>query len=218
MHKKAFLFDIDGTLIDSLPMHEEAFWQACEPTCHITTELKEELVGKTSIHKLDMLVKRGLVDKISVPWIFERKNELALDLCFQNFSPKLQHIDAMNFIHRQLNCKIVLCSNSPRDFVNKFIEKCGFEHTIAFALSGDDVELKKPAPDIYIKAFRLLHVKPGEAIIFEDSPEGDVAAIRAGCHDVIPVRHPNEIGPTLIQKIVNRYSIQYYHSSFMVHK
>ncbi len=219
MSKKAFLFDIDGTLIDSLIKHEEAFYQACsEYNCVINEDLQKELSGKTSNHKSDFLVKKGLIDKISLPWIFERKNELASTLCFENYKPLMQHIDAMHFLHEQLNCKIVLCSNSPRDFVNKFIEKCGFENTIAFSLSGEDIELKKPHPDIYIKALRLLNISPEEAVIFEDSEEGRVAAIRARCHDIVKITNPNEITPSLFQSIIDKFGIRYYTSKYVVHK
>ncbi len=219
MSKKAFLFDLDGTLIDSLSQHEEAFYQACfEYNCIITDELKEELNGKTSIDKMNVLVRKGIIDKISIPWIFERKNELATHLCFQDYKPLMQHIDAMNFIHREFNCKIVLCSNSPRTFVKKFVEKCGFEHTLSFSLSGEDVQFKKPFPDMYTKAFKLLSIAPEEAVIFEDSSEGKIAAIRAHCNDIIEVKSHMDISPRLIQDIVEKYGIRYCISKYMVHK
>lgn len=219
MTKKAFIFDLDGTLIDSLTKHEDAFYQACvEYNCIIAEDIKKELIGKTTVHKAEALVRKGLIDRISLPWIIERKNELATNFCFKDYKPLMQHIDAMNFLHSQYNCKIVLCSNSPREFVKAFVEKCGFENIISFALSGDDVERKKPYGDIYIKALRLLNIRPEEAIIFEDSEDGKTAAIRASCHDIVEISNPLEITPSLIQKNIDKFGVRYYNSKYLVHK
>ncbi len=217
--KKAFIFDLDGVLLDSISKHEDAFYAAClEYNCIVDDDMKIQLKNKTSMHKIEFLIKKKLVDRISVPWIIERKNDIALDLCFSGYKPLMQHIDSMNLIHKELNCKIVLCSNSPRKFVNTYIDKCGFENILSFSLSGEDIELKKPYPDIYIKTFRLLNISPNEAIIFEDSEEGRVAAIRAGCHNIVEIKNPIDISPNLIQNTINNYSVRYYNSKHIVYK
>lgn len=216
---KIFIFDIDGTLIDSLSKHEEAFYLACnEYNYNIDDDTKEKLKRKSTQYKLDYLSKNKLIHNIDIPWILEKKNELALDLCFADYKPYFQHIDAINYITNELNCKVVLCSNSPREFVNKFIDKCGFENNISFSLSGDDVERKKPYGDIYLKAFRLLNILPNEAIIFEDNEEGEGAAIQAGCHNIVRINRPEDIGPNLILKLQEKYNISYNNSKFFVHK
>ncbi len=220
MKKKAFIFDVDGTLLDSLQQHEDSFYAACEEfNVSLNSDIKLQLSGLTSIEKTKFLIKNGLIKDVSdIAWIIERKNDISLDLCFNTYKPLMQHIDAMNVIHDELNCRIVLCSNSPRKFVDKFVHKCGFENIISFSLSGEDVRYKKPDPDIYTKACSFLSISPEECVIFEDSEEGIIAASKAGCCDIIKVNHPLDITPFFIQKIINKFNIRYFNSKYLVYK
>lgn len=205
---KAFFFDIDNTLLDSLDGHDESFYLTCEEYgVKISDEFKNQKLTRVSSHKLEILAKEGLIDRMDIPWMLERKNEIAMDTCFKNFTPSQDHLDVMQYVDKNLNCKIALCSNSPRKFVNKFVKNCSFENIISFTLSGEDVELKKPYGDIYKKALRLLSIEPHETIVIEDSEEGRLAAVRAGIHQIAEISNPKDVNMNLIKEIVKTYKI-----------
>ncbi|MMZ58245.1 2-deoxyglucose-6-phosphate phosphatase [compost metagenome] len=95
---------------------------------------------------------------------------------------------------RKLGLKIGLASSSTRPWVVGHLEKLGILHYFECIHTAEDVEQVKPDPALYIKTLQCLGVKPEEAIAFEDSPNGALAAKRAGMYCVIV---PNFVTETL---------------------
>jgi HAD superfamily hydrolase (TIGR01509 family) len=75
---------------------------------------------------------------------------------------------------------LAVASSSPRTVVEEIIVASGLRDAFDTVLSGDDVEHNKPSPDIYTLACRRLAADPADAIAFEDSGPGVMAAVRAG--------------------------------------
>lgn len=95
---------------------------------------------------------------------------------------------------RKLGLKIGLASSSTRPWVVGHLEKLGILHYFECIHTAEDVEQVKPDPALYIKTLQCLGVKPEQAIAFEDSPNGALAAKRAGMYCVIV---PNFVTETL---------------------
>jgi HAD superfamily hydrolase (TIGR01509 family) len=81
---------------------------------------------------------------------------------------------------KRLSLKLAIASSSDRDWVAGHLENFGLIHYFDVIHTSDDVEHTKPDPALYQLALESLMLKPGEAIVLEDSPNGVTAAQRAG--------------------------------------
>lgn len=88
---------------------------------------------------------------------------------------------------RRLGLKLAVASSSSRDWVAGHLERLGLLGYFDVIKTSDDVERAKPAPDLFLAALEALGLGPDEAVVFEDSPNGILAARRAGlCCVCIP--------------------------------
>jgi HAD superfamily hydrolase (TIGR01509 family) len=81
---------------------------------------------------------------------------------------------------RQLALQVGIASSSPFDWIAHHLERLGLQAFFDCIRCGDHVQQAKPAPDVYVAALESLRLRPGEAIAFEDSPNGVRAAKAAG--------------------------------------
>lgn len=93
-----------------------------------------------------------------------------------------------------LGLKVGLASSSPREWVEGQLRRLGLLHFFHCIRTADDVERVKPEPDLYLSALRCLGVPAARAVAFEDSPNGALAARRAGMYCVVV---PNSVTQTL---------------------
>lgn len=92
--------------------------------------------------------------------------------------------------------KIAIGSSSPHSWVDTHLKRLGIFHYFNPVVCQDDVApgRTKPNPDIYLKTLEQLKVQNTEAVVFEDSPNGVLAAQRAG---IFVVAVPNELTATM---------------------
>jgi HAD superfamily hydrolase (TIGR01509 family) len=86
---------------------------------------------------------------------------------------------------------LAVATNGPGDLVEGALERVGLRHHFKIVLSGEPPRRAKPAPDVYTAACQVLGVQPAQAVAFEDSPVGVLAARRAGL-TVVHVSPPGE--------------------------
>lgn len=177
---QAFIFDMDGVIIDSEPLHIAV---EIETVRHfggtITEEQLGQYMGMTNAemwsavrnehhlnHPLEEIISYQLNRKI---------NELRkLDI---------EPIDGIRDLIRSLkehNVKIAIASSSPMSFIQEVVKKFHIEQEFNIIMSGEEVERGKPAPDIYLEAAKRLEVRPEQCVVLEDSRHGVNAAKSAG--------------------------------------
>lgn len=86
---------------------------------------------------------------------------------------------------RALELRVGLASSSGRGWVEGQLRRLGLLHFFDCLRTADDVERVKPEPDLYLSVLRCLGVPPAHAVAFEDSPNGALAAARAGMYCVV---------------------------------
>lgn len=96
---------------------------------------------------------------------------------------------------RELGLRIGLASSSPYVWVSGYLQKLGLIDYFECIRTADNVARVKPDPELYVQALSCLGVEPHEAIAFEDSPNGALAAKRAGMHCVAV---PNKLTQQLV--------------------
>ena len=187
---KAVIFDFDGLIIDTeLPEYQS--WQEIFQGygCNLPVPVWSVCIG-TSFSGFDpheyletQLGRTVDRDRIKVKH-HERKMQLVER---QETLPGVRdYLDAA----QKLGLGIGLASSSRLDWVEPHLSRLGLRHYFEAIRTRDDVAMTKPHPALYRRALADLGVAPGEAVALEDSPNGAMAARRAG---IFCVAVPNEL-------------------------
>jgi len=186
---KAAFFDLDGTLFDSEPLHAQALVKACE-------QLGINLEGIDPLHdflgKPDPAVYRFFHATKMIPQgvsqdnFINAKNSHYLANCKDIPSSKWD--DFINPGTRELlkilkdkGILVAIVSASEEAIVKSMISNSGIELFFDHLIARGQCFRSKPSPGPYLSALRHWGLKGHEAIVFEDSPTGQKAAVLAGC-------------------------------------
>lgn len=179
---KAFIFDLDGTLIDSEAYHADGFAQAVETLSgyQITdAERREFFEGHTSTFAPVLAERHGLdLDPLVV---LDQKRAHVREHFKTDVFPR-----AIEFIRKwRHRCRLALASNSPKPFVRNALVEGRMIDLFEVVCTADDVTHRKPNPEMYLLTLERLGLEPHEVLVFEDSPAGVAAAQAAGCPVVL---------------------------------
>ena len=180
---KALLFDLDGTLIDSMPHHHDAWvaWYARRGLPMNPGEFFASTAGRTNAEiLLDLFPEQTAHQHAAMA---DEKEAI-----YREFAGRsLALIDgAQAFVARAraAGCKLAVCTASTLPNMALAFELHGIGDWIDTVTSPADGLRGKPHPDIFLEAARRLGVAPQECIVFEDAPLGVEAARRAGMRAV----------------------------------
>jgi beta-phosphoglucomutase family hydrolase len=178
---RAYLFDCDGTIVDSMPLHYIA-WKAAlgEWGCEFDEELFYAWGGKpTDVIISTLNEMNGL--KMPVEALAQHKEELYFDLLprLKVIPEVVEHIEAR---HGQLPFAVV--SGGRRSSVVRSLTALGLLEKFETIVGADDYTRGKPAPDAFLLAAERLGVAPADCLVFEDTEIGIQAATAAGMASV----------------------------------
>jgi HAD superfamily hydrolase (TIGR01509 family) len=178
---RAYLFDCDGTIADSMPLHYIA-WKAAlgEWQCAFDEELFYAWGGKpTDVIISTLNEMNGL--KMPVEALAQHKEELYFDLLprLKAIPEVVEHIEAR---HGQLPFAVV--SGGRRSSVVRSLTALGLLEKFETIVGADDYTRGKPAPDAFLLAAERLGVAPADCLVFEDTEIGIQAATAAGMASV----------------------------------
>ncbi len=169
--KDAVFFDMDGTILNSEPLHFHAI---------------EILTNKQSTYKLDDLY--GLSDTDVYPLIkdhlehdlemfLKAKNDLLLDLIPKASVDSIFISEIRNLLlELRKTKKLALVTASERVIAHALLDHCKLSELFDIILTRQDTKQTKPSPDPYNLALKMLETKKVKSLIFEDSPTGIEAA------------------------------------------
>ena len=173
---KAVIFDMDGVIIDSEPLHFESDKMVMMDYDKELTD--EELDRYVGVSNPEMWEDLRVRHQLSVPLqdLLERQMQYK-KLLFGN--RELVPIEGIQGLLKELkerDVRIGLASSSAGTFISFVLGKLGLEEYFDVVVSGDDVENSKPAPDIFLKTACLLKINPSDCIVIEDAEKGVTAA------------------------------------------
>lgn len=185
---KAVFWDMDGTLIDSEPLHERSLLSALaglgiEPPA----DLHEKVVGVAARPVYDMLVAEHGLTVAFTDWI-ERKYAHYM----QNLGTLLPRAGAME-VYNDLNAQGVaqaIVSNSDRMVVEANMRALGINKPTVQSVTRNDVRMPKPDPEPYLRAAYLAGVDPADCAVIEDSVPGAMAGVEAGMRTLLWAPEP----------------------------
>ena len=181
---KAFLFDLNGTVIDDMNYHIQAWHQILNKLGSIISleETKLQCYGKN-----EELLERVFPDRFSM----EEMNVMVLEKetkYQENYRQHMKLIDGLDKFFKKTeaaNIKMAIGSAAIPFNIDYILDGLSIRHYFNVIVSANDVVESKPHPDTFLQAAAKMHVLPADCIVFEDSPKGVEAAARAGMKAVV---------------------------------
>ncbi|NRT88403.1 HAD family hydrolase [Clostridium beijerinckii] len=173
---KAFIFDMDGVIIDSEPIHFEVDMQTIrELGCNISEKELEKYVGSTNEYMYTDIKEKYNIKK-SLQEIIDYKVELTKMKIIESHLEPIDGIKELLIELKNRNIPTAIASSSPKDLIDIVVSKFKLQEYFKYIISGEEVERGKPSPDIYIETSKKLGISPKECVVIEDSRNGVFAA------------------------------------------
>ena len=177
----AVIFDMDGVLVETEPIYVEICQGLFKKLdVKISKERLQSYVGIPA-HRMWSELCDDFALEHSVDGLIRREKAEQRDrLLGMNEIPMVSGV--AHFIEKLHRSEIAMgvASSSSRDIIRIILTKTGLHTWFEAIISGEDVDLGKPAPDIFLKTCAFLKRKPIDCIVIEDSPHGIKGAKRAG--------------------------------------
>ena len=181
---KAVIFDVDGTLVDSVDLHARA-WQ--EAFAHFGKRFDFERVryqiGKGGDQLMPVFLSKEELEEFG-----EKLEEYRGDLFKRVYLPKVEGFPAVRELFQRIKAgglRIALASSAKGDELETYKKIAHIEDLVEEETSSDDAEKSKPHPDIFEAALeRLGDTRPEEAVVVGDTPYDAEAAGKAGLRTV----------------------------------
>jgi HAD superfamily hydrolase (TIGR01509 family) len=189
---KALIFDFDGLILDT-ETPEVLVWQSIykEYGFELPVDEWEKTIGGYGISNFDAAdhlarLTQGRLDAVSSRVRYRRESDEII-----HASPILPGVISMIEQAKENGLQVAIGSSSPHSWVDTHAKRLGIFAYFDQIICQDDVPpgRTKPNPDIYLKTLDQLNVKKDAAVVFEDSPNGVLAARRAGIF-VVGVPNP----------------------------
>jgi beta-phosphoglucomutase len=190
---KAFIFDLNGTMVDDMPYHIKAWHRILnELGAAINMEqMKQECYGKN----------HEILERIFPSRFTEaEKDEMSLakeEKYREVFRSELRLIRGLHdFLHdaHEAGIKIAIGTAAILSNVDFVLDGVHIRHYIDAIVSADDVHTSKPDPETFLKCAQTVKVQPKDCLVFEDAPKGAESARNAGmdCVIITTLHQPHE--------------------------
>jgi beta-phosphoglucomutase family hydrolase len=174
-----YIFDLDGTLIDTMPLHYRA-WDKAMRAAGLPHPLDEDFfykLGGVPTRRVAELFGEHYGIKLDPDLVFHAKEAL-----FTELQADAKLIEPVVAFARKMHAThpLAIASGGPRIIVNRSLEITGLAPLFRAVVTADDVQHGKPSPDMFLLAAKLLGVAPEDCLVFEDAEPGIQGALAAG--------------------------------------
>jgi beta-phosphoglucomutase len=183
---KAFIFDLNGTMIHDMEYHTRAWQQLLNDELggnFTWDEVKEQMYGKNPEVLVRMFGPQRFTMDEMVKLSFEKEKRYQ-----QEYLPKLALLPGLpKFLKAAFEAGIPMAIGSaaiPYN-INFVLDNLNIRQYFKAIVSADDVTISKPHPETYLKVAAKLDIGPKDCLVFEDVPKGAEAALNAGMKAVV---------------------------------
>ena len=180
------IFDLDGVLVDTVPLHFWA-WQTMFSTYHIDFDedgYRSKVDGRTRLDGVRAMMPDA--DEATKKAASEKKQSLFLDRLSQGL-PVFE--SSVRLVHKLDDAGISMAVASSSANLAPILAQAGFADRFSATVSALEVINGKPDPEIFLKAAEQLDLPVSECVVFEDAVSGVLAAKRGGFYCVAVDRH-----------------------------
>ena len=181
---KAFLFDLNGTMINDMQYHINA-WRTIlnELGANLSyDQAKSECYGKNN-ELLERIFPGRFSEEDKIRMSIEKEKKYQ-----QDFRPHLKLIDGLDGLlakARENDIKMAIGSAAIMFNIDFVLDNLNIRNYFDALVSADDVSHSKPHPETFLKCAERLGVEPGDSIVFEDAPKGVESALNGGMQCIV---------------------------------
>ena len=207
-NKKAVIFDLDGTLVDSMWM-----WKAIDIEylgkfgIDLPPTLQKDIEGKsfseTAVYFKETFQIPDSLEKIKSDW-----NQMAYEKYTKEVPLKRGAKEFLDYC-KSKKIKLGIATSNSRELVESTIDALKIREYFDYIMTSCDVAKGKPAPDVYLETAKILEVEPCECLVFEDIEMGILAGKNAGM-EVCAVEDEFSMNQTEEKKRLADYYIKDY--------
>lgn len=185
-HPKAFLFDLNGTMVHDMDFHLQVWNQIINEDLKggLTLEqVKQQMYGKNH-ELLERVFGKGTLSEETIGLYSQRKEDLYQEL----YRPHLGLVPGLNeFLKkaRQSGIFMGIGSAANRSAIDFVVDNLEIRPVFGAIVGAEDVTQSKPNPEVFLKGAQLLGIEPENCVVFEDVPKGAEAALNAGMKVII---------------------------------
>ena len=187
---KALIFDMDGVIVDSEPMHTAVTIEVMQSyQVHFTTAEMDRFIGMSMRGFFSILKKEhGLAAPV------EEMIQRQIDGIYRHIKEDPQQpvpgiLEILAYL-KSRGIPAAIASSSPKILIEAIVARLQIADAFSLLLSGEDFPRSKPDPAIYLTAAEKLGVNPADCLVIEDSQNGTIAAKDAGMR-CIGFQNPN---------------------------
>jgi beta-phosphoglucomutase len=183
MAVQGLLYDLDGTLIDSMPLHDQS-WQLWHERHGLPFDREgffQATAGRSGPEIMATLMPGS--DDARMAALSDEKEQLYRDLAREHLRPIAGAEDLLTRC-AAAGYRQAVCTAGPTKNVDVAFRRFGFDRFVATMVNPEQGFRGKPHPDLFLEAARRLGVAPERCVVFEDAPLGIEAARRAGMRAV----------------------------------
>ncbi|AQG79274.1 beta-phosphoglucomutase [Spirosoma montaniterrae] len=183
---KAFLFDLDGVIVDTAIYHYQAWRRlANELGFDISEEFNERLKGVSRTDSLDIILAHGglTLSEARKTELATQKNEWYLELVSRMTSDDILP-GVPNFFSQVRKAGLQTALGSVSKNAPLILERIGMNNVFDAIIDGNKISKGKPDPEVFTKGAAELEVSPAECVVFEDAVAGVEAGKRGGMYVV----------------------------------
>lgn len=178
---KAVIFDMDGVLVNTEPLHYRMWKTAFQNRgLIIEYDVYKHCIGATAEYLMELIYQNYKVDFRGDLEFFKEAATVKKEIIEKEGYPVINGVVPMLKRLHQENYILAVASSSARQCIEETMERLGIIALFSVLYSGENVENSKPAPDVFLAAAAQLQVKPEKCVVFEDSNNGCRAAVSAG--------------------------------------
>ena len=183
----AYLFDMDGTLVDSEKLKGKALAETCILLGgKVEVDAYKAVMGQSWEYVANHFFEKAGIQPEMEVFNMEFK-KIYQELLFKELTPNLNSIELLTRL-KEKGKRMAVVSSATTWMVDQILEQFKMSEFFEFSITNEHVTKHKPHPEAYLLALEKLSLSSSEVLIFEDSNAGLVAANKANC-DVIAFQH-----------------------------
>lgn len=179
--ERVILFDMDGVLMNTEPLHYTIWQQVfAELGVYIDYAHYKDCIGSTNARLMELIYSGYGVDFRGDPVPLQRFSELHLDHIRTCGVPPVAGVPETLADLQRRGCRMAVASSSPQENIELCVNSLGLDPYFHLLFSAERVARPKPAPDVFLAAAERMGVRPEDCVVVEDSANGSRAAKAAG--------------------------------------